>query len=239
MSVYKGLNNLTSMFKGNTEVTRVYVGAVNVYDKSQPYKTVEYIKSDGTQIIVTDIVANPTCKYELDLKFGYAGADAKRGFFGAIEMQNGSLVTRFGANWGEQSNTAFYVYMFETSNASQTVLSSSSIRTSRNVLSLTMTTRTYGSATLSAPAATLPTTMTIPLALFGVVEGDSASDFKPFAQSDMYLYGFKIYDANDHIIHNFLPVERQSDSAGGLYDVITDKFYGNVGTGSFVKGTYT
>ena len=38
--------------------------------------------------------------------------------------------------------------------------------------------------------------------------------------------------------HDLIPAERVSDGVVGLYDIITDNFLTNGGTGSFVKGAY-
>ncbi|MBQ6675121.1 MAG: hypothetical protein IJM75_03225, partial [Ruminococcus sp.] len=59
-----------------------------------------------------------------------------------------------------------------------------------------------------------------------------------FARRDMYLYSFKVYDSNNTLTHDLIPAERESDGAAGLYDRVTGKFYGNLGTGEFVKGGY-
>lgn len=169
--------------------------------------------------------------------FGTAGSNPNRGFFGTIEIINGALHSRYNANWGSNSNTSVYVYVYENTTASETVILSS-IRTTRNTLSISTSARRYGSATLSSPAITLPTNISLPLALFGVIEGSSINDFKPFAQSAMTLYGFKVYGAQDVLLHNLIPVERISDGELGLYDTITDNFYTNSGTGIFIKGNY-
>ena len=208
----------------------------------ETFKQVEYIAANqaGSQLMIfDDLYADPTCKYELDLRFGGANSEPNRGFFGTIEFDSGgTFVTRFNANWGSASDTSFFAYMYENTVASQTILDSS-IRTSRNTLILSPTTRSYGGTALSAPAATLPTTMSLPLVLFGVIEGDEVTDTKPFQQSDMFVYGFKIYDSQNVVIHNLVPVEKVSDSSKGLYDTVTGKFYGNSGSGSFTAGSYT
>ena len=46
----------------------------------------------------------------------------------------------------------------------------------------------------------------------------------------------KIWDNNNALIRNFIPVIRHSDGAIGLLDLVNFKFYGNSGTGSFIGG---
>jgi hypothetical protein len=48
-------------------------------------------------------------------------------------------------------------------------------------------------------------------------------------------YGVKIYD-NEELIHNFIPVKRITDNEVCLFDTITEKFFTNSGTGSFIAG---
>ncbi|MCQ2581954.1 MAG: hypothetical protein MJ170_03160 [Alphaproteobacteria bacterium] len=38
------------------------------------------------------------------------------------------------------------------------------------------------------------------------------------------------------LVRNFIPAKRNSDGAVGMYDTVTDKFYGNSGSGSFIAG---
>lgn len=53
---------------------------------------------------------------------------------------------------------------------------------------------------------------------------------------------FKIYEgtvdntASSTLVHNYIPCYRISDSVIGLYDVVTNVFYVNAGTGTFSKG---
>ena len=39
------------------------------------------------------------------------------------------------------------------------------------------------------------------------------------------------------IVHDFVPAMRNNDSAVGMYDLVTNAFFGNAGTGSFIAGT--
>ena len=49
------------------------------------------------------------------------------------------------------------------------------------------------------------------------------------------IHWFKIYE-NNVLIFDFIPVRRVSDSAVGMYDQVSGKFFGNDGTGNFVAG---
>jgi len=47
------------------------------------------------------------------------------------------------------------------------------------------------------------------------------------------LYYTKIWN-NESIVRDYIPVQRKSDGAIGLYDRVSGTFFGNSGTGSFV-----
>ena len=49
------------------------------------------------------------------------------------------------------------------------------------------------------------------------------------------LYYAKLYH-DDVLIHDFIPAKRNSDNVVGLYDIITNTFYTNNGTGTFLYG---
>lgn len=42
---------------------------------------------------------------------------------------------------------------------------------------------------------------------------------------------------NDNILHNFIPCYRKSDNEAGLYDIVTNTFSANAGTGAFAVGS--
>ena len=73
-----------------------------------------------------------------------------------------------------------------------------------------------------------------PLFLFAMASGDAVTAGYYSAHR---LYTFRIYtkEAGEYaLVHNLVPARRDSDSATGLYDTETNKFYPNSGSGSFV-----
>lgn len=53
--------------------------------------------------------------------------------------------------------------------------------------------------------------------------------------ASMHLYFLKMYSAGE-LIRDFVPVVRNADNVAGLYDLVTQTFYENDGTGSFGAG---
>lgn len=49
------------------------------------------------------------------------------------------------------------------------------------------------------------------------------------------IYSFILYE-NGEIIRNFIPAKRDSDDIIGMYDIVNDVFYTNLGTGAFISG---
>lgn len=55
------------------------------------------------------------------------------------------------------------------------------------------------------------------------------------ADAKAYIYSCKIYQ-NDNLVRDLIPCYRKSDYKPGLYDLVNDVFYTNVGSGEFYKG---
>lgn len=86
----------------------------------------------------------------------------------------------------------------------------------------------------------------------GYVAGSNGSFEEP--TNSLYLFGrnsagtlkpgyckicfAKFYEADDTLIRDFIPVRRISDGALGMWDKVTEEFYGNNGTGEFVAHEY-
>ena len=50
------------------------------------------------------------------------------------------------------------------------------------------------------------------------------------------LYTFKLWK-NDVLVRDFIPCYRKSDNVIGMYDLVTNTFFTNAGTGEFLKGS--
>ena len=89
-----------------------------------------------------------------------------------------------------------------------------------------------------------------------IVNGTTYSNFKPSSNTDGVdpidifgfkqngsdveqmigrIYYFKIYEDNS-LHYDFVPAKRNSDNAIGLYDKISNSFFSNSGTGTFIAG---
>ena len=50
------------------------------------------------------------------------------------------------------------------------------------------------------------------------------------------MYYLKLWDKNNNLVRDYIPVIRHSDGAIGMLDLVHLKFYGNSGTGEFIGG---
>ena len=231
------LNNADNIKVGISDADRVYVGNTLVWEHRPQYRYVEYIESTGTQYIETDIVPSLTDKTILDIKFGsklndggsidnsYLNFYGSRGYF-----------IKFG-HWNSTNRAAmdFYLgYGWSSSLTNYSVESpfSPTITTRQNIIA-ERGNSSYGGKSCNANA-TVTLTPQEGLLVFGYVGNGAIFEYKGY---EMYLYGTKIYSSSDVLLHDLVPAER-SDGELGLYDIITDKFYGNAGTGTFIKGDY-
>ena len=68
---------------------------------------------------------------------------------------------------------------------------------------------------------------------------NSEDDFYLFRQSAIYgkgkIFYAKLYIGNT-LVRDFIPCYRNSDNEIGLYDLVTNEFYTNQGTGDFIYG---
>jgi hypothetical protein len=61
------------------------------------------------------------------------------------------------------------------------------------------------------------------------------SGVQPYHSGAVRIYNLKLSNSNT-IVHNYVPVRRDSDGALGMYDTVTNTFFTNAGTGDFIAG---
>lgn len=68
--------------------------------------------------------------------------------------------------------------------------------------------------------------------LFGMTNVGGAIESRAFTGN---IFGFKAWH-NGTLVRNFIPVKDTVDNVYGMWDTVTEKFYGNSGTGAFTAG---
>lgn len=252
ISVNVGDNLEVDQVTGELNVTGVdYTAGKGIYIGAD-YKNVEYIKNGGNydQVILTDIIPDSSDKLEMDIKFGAASnLSTNKAFIGRANYGSG-VVEKYGYTiWcsltSSNSNLGFYnKFIWTAGMPSSNMLDHAAgidytgTNSVRTILIMQGATASWGETPLSFSDCIDNTfiEVTEPIALFGQID---KNDVIPYDCGEITLYGVKWYDSNDTLLHNLVPVKRLSDNAGGLYDTITQKFYGNSGNGSFITGPET
>ena len=187
------------------------------------YTELEYIEGTGTQYIRLDFTPDSDTRVVLDHQL--TDTQSTHAVLGSRTTSNksdkycvyivsGQIRTDYGSD----------VYPAFTASAARIVLDKDGRVTK------------YGTQTQTATAATF--TCPRPMALFSVQNVSGSSVFDDQVDNrpvKMRLYSCRIYDG-DTLARDLVPARRKSDSAVGLYDTVTDTFYGNAGTGSFTAG---
>ena len=186
----------------------------------QNYQELEYIESTGTQYIKTGLTNRKYYLHKFEIGFNnkiesgmVCGASPSGAYFILQEGTN-CYVNTGGQTQGEgnvQVNT-YYDYIFDgQSNHQQCYL---------NGELANETTYQYNNVSTS-----------IELYMFCRNGGTRAENFK-----STKIYYFKIYDENRVLIRDYVPAKRKSDSAIGMYDMVSETFFANAGTGAFLYG---
>ena len=220
----KRSNNKKKLAFGFVLSAAVALGAASAFAAGTlpaGYTELEYIESSGTQYINTGIVPKTTTRVFCDFQCT------------ATSGQSG---------WGSTgSKESFYFGVagdgtFKASVSGNFTTSPSGVAadTDRHTFDISMSALKLD-GTAFANATTSPFSNAASgntLYLFALHAG-----WSPYVvnYASMRIYSCKIYDG-ETLVRDFVPVVRASDSKAGLYDLETDAFFGNGGSGSFTAG---
>lgn len=173
------------------------------------YKAVEYIQGSGTQYINTniDVTGGGVFSAELDVQYTEA-VDSSQIMVGT---------TSGTASWAG-ANGGYYAL-----GASNRMTVACTTRSKAKVSFGTEASITIGNETVTMSGATIAGKVQV----LGVSNGFCSS---------AKLYSCKIYDSTKTLVRSFVPCYRINDNIVGLYDLVSDTFFTNAGTGTFTKG---
>lgn len=205
-----------------------YVEAIKSGQLPTGYTELEYIESSGTQYINTGVVlgqdyTNTNIKLEYDALIN-SGANwqvcGTLGTDGIYIGVNSSDIIYYGTGFSDTSTgvTNPFVKCKYINDAKNGVIKVTNLSTNTDIVNLTHTPVTK--------------TTVLPMILFGF--STSATTISQYKMSGK-MYNAKIYN-NNELIRHFIPAKRLSDSVVGMYDLISNTFFTNRGTGSFVAG---
>lgn len=186
------------------------------------YKQLEYIQSSGTQYIDTGV--DPTSQVDVEVDFQLlATSTAWACILGGRDASGNNNTIGV---WHDSK--VFYFY--RGSNNTRAGFPSSVSALTRHYFSSKGNTADIDGTQISLAAQTF--TGTNNMYLFSMNNGGTPSN-----SSQCNLYSCKIYNAGT-LIRDFVPAQRTSDNAIGLYDQKNGVFYTNAGSGVFAAGPY-
>lgn len=182
------------------------------------YTRLDYIQSDGTQYINTGIIANTPLRSVIDLEWHTTHVDDA-----ILAARNGD--NRLYLLWrGGTIGIGYGTYISVPGSVSKNVKYQIETILSSGEQSLKVDNKVRYGAVSSASY-----NLEIPLYLFANNAEGVASAF-----SKIRLYGCCLYN-EETLVRQYVPCINP-DGEIGLYDYITESFFGNDGTGTFVAG---
>lgn len=213
---YVGINNVARKIKEG------YVGVGGFTPRELPdgYTQVEYIESAGSQYIDTGFVPNQDIKVVVDSQITSINTgEEANAIFGARNADGTNTLHWF---WHVPNNCFLSgyktgsSYKFEVDALTRRVMTAD-----KNVFTTDGASYTHTYATFQG---------SYNLTFFALNHGGTV---KFYAKARMY--SCQIYD-NGTIVRDYVPVKNSSGEVG-LFDMITQTFYTNAGTGTFTAGS--
>ena len=237
MGLYLGSEKVKIYLGGTTHRFGIFSAETPKYEPDEPvlstYSIIEYIEATGTQYIDTGITGHDGLSVEFN--------------FEALSRLSADNSTIIGCTNG--SNQRMYLTLNNSSAAKPFLwelgASNYYVLTDWSLSYCELNTKYHVniSWTKASSVLTIDGKDVIPLNntlnfddnntnvfLFARNKGTSIDKY-----SHAKLYDLKMYD-NGTLVRNFIPALRNSDNAIGLYDTVTDAFFTNAGSGSFVAG---
>ena len=183
-------------------------------------KFVEYLESNGTQYIDTNILAQSNLKIELQAEL--TTKDGSQAFFGG---QNSASNNRLA--WYYYKNNEMYYYY--ASSRYPYVKRSDFASKHIYVFDSYKVYIDGEEVSFSASVSTTSFTSSYTMYLFARNLGGTVSDM-----ANMKLYYFKVWK-NDELLGDFVPALDENE-VPCLYDKVTESYFYNAGTGSFTAG---
>lgn len=219
-----------AVVNGNLKIgDKYYVKAEKPVNYGLPsgYTGLTYIKSSGTQYIDTGIA--PSTNTKIEMSFMPTSLSNDMFFLGC----NDNTSTRFDAYYYPTSSSSLLhirCYDGTSQNLNYSIVTNTKYNLSMYSNGSTSFANLNGSE-LSYNIQFTPVSNSLYICNAnnnGVLRGGSS----------IKLYSFKIYNGTT-LVQDLYPCKRNSDNAIGMYDKVTNTFFGNSGTGTFIAGETT
>ena len=213
----EGSNLSLTTLKGRINVDQIKGDTTQAILPSA-YQQVEYIESTGPAYIDTGVIPNTNTK--IDIQF----ETIKKGTYGVI----------FGGEEAFGTN-AFHLYTnynnfdigfgarYTAENIPYNINTKYTLVMDKTGFTLNNTSGTFETNTIST---------TYSIYLFAVHRATNVID----SDAQKRIYYCKLYN-NGTLVRNLIPCYRISDNVIGMYDLVSNTFFTNAGTGTFTKGS--
>lgn len=219
------LNNVDNIMLGSNEVDKIYCGSNVIWKRESSilpagYTQKEYLQTSGEQVIDTGYTPQ-TDVLQIETQLLYNSqpdkAIAQSRLFGFW-----TYISQLYVYTNSNSNALFSPSLSVQSNTVYTLIAKNGA--SQKLLQIDETQWTNDSATQVTD-----TNNPIYLLAGKYSNAQPISNFDYFYTGRMYYC--KIYD-NDVLVRDFIPAVRDSDDKAGFYDLVTNQFFTNAGTGA-------
>lgn len=201
------------------------------------YEELMYLESTGTQYITTNVPLDESIKISLkfstDVTSKTTSTSAKNGvtIFGATD---GNMAIKAGFSTTVDDEN-MYLWYGSVSAGSQS-FSTSSTRAVGSIKTLEYSNGYWMVDNTKIGSKTTLTGSTSQKKLYLFAE-NGTSGAVPFDIGNLKIYSFKVYQGNDpNPVAEYVPVKRLTDGVLGFYEVVSNNFYSNSGTGTFEYG---
>ena len=188
------------------------------------YQQVEYLQSSGTQYIDTGVLLSDN--YErVEIKLNVTSANNKSRYFSSWSdgLNRGSIVT-----YGTSTNPLGSVYVGSTGYSITNTATNTDYTIDLTADNGTLTGSYCGINVNKSYNNSVVTNYKIGLFC-------EFSNLGVGGQCYAKIYYFRLHTSRG-LARDFVPCYRKSDSKPGMYDLVTDTFFTNAGTGEFIVG---
>ena len=202
----------------------------NDYILPDEYQEVEYIETNKNQYIDTGVIPNQDTGFDIDFL-------VKDSFTSSANTSGSIFGVR--SSWSDSNKTGTNMFQLTTYSNITSSFADGAMAFGSQKYASGMTQNERMTISLRNGVYTKPDGTEIQLDTTNFTAPNTMYLFMLRGYSNekagVKLYSFKMYDGNT-IIRDFIPCYRKNDNVIGLYDLVNNVFYTNLGTGTFEKG---
>lgn len=186
------------------------------------YTSLKYIQADGNSAI--DLGYSVPTNHAVDLIASFSKNSPTKALWGAID---GSSYTDDNYSFTYAGGTSYCIYAHEAGSSSPVVSTGNIVADKRVIYG----TDGKGTFYINNSSATISGFTHFTLATSTWILGRNQMSGDVYAESGSRVYLYKEFDENNNLVKYMVPVKSE-DNVYGLFDIITQTFYGGTGTGT-------